>query len=125
MTISPKPNLQLIYVSNIEHSKAFYEKLFKTKAQFTSSRYVAFSVGNDALFALWTGGTPPDVAVPRYSEIGIMLPNNDAVDALFEVWRKNPEIQFLKEPYTEVFGRTFLALDPDGHMIRVCPLDSE
>ena len=123
MTVSPKPNLQLVYVSNIERSTAFYETLFNAKATFESPRYVAFAVDGEAAFAIWTGGTKPDLATPRFSEIGIMLPSNEDVDRLFAEWRKNPEIKVVREPYTEVFGRTFLVEDPDGHMIRVCPLD--
>ena len=121
---SLKPNLQLIYVSDIERSTAFYETLFNSAPVFSSPRYVAFAAGGDALFAIWTGGTTPDIAAPRFSEIGIMLPSNEDVDRIFEEWQKNPNIKIIQEPSTEVFGRTFLAKDPDGHIIRVCPLDN-
>lgn len=123
MTLSPKPNLQLIYVSDIKQSTSFYETIFNSKPVFSSPRYVAFSVGSEAFFAIWTGGTTPDISIPRFSEIGIMLPSNEAVDQLFEEWAKNPDIKIIREPHDEVFGRTFLAQDPDGHIIRVCPLD--
>lgn len=123
VTIAPKPNLQLVYVSDIERSTNFYKMLFNADPVFSSPRYVAFSAGGEALFAIWTGGTSPDVALPRFSEIGIMLPSSDDVDNLFEDWKKNPDIKIVQEPSTEVFGRTFLVQDPDGHIIRVCPLD--
>ncbi len=123
MTVSPKPNLQLIYVSDIARSTAFYKTLFNAEPVFSSPRYVAFSAGGEAQFAIWSGGTIPDVAVPRFSEIGIMLPSNEDVDRLFEEWEKNPSIKMVQKPVTEVFGRTFLIADPDGHIIRVCPLD--
>lgn len=123
MTISPKPNLQLVYVSNIERSTAFYQRLFNAQPVFSSPRYVAFAASGEALFAIWTGGTTPDPTVVRFSEIGIMLPTNGDVDGLFEKWQKDPEIKIAQEPRTEVFGRTFLVEDPDGHIIRVCPLD--
>ncbi|MGB7127730.1 MAG: VOC family protein [Candidatus Rhabdochlamydia sp.] len=117
------PNLQLIYVSDIERSTSFYKTLFNSDPVFSSPRYVAFFAGGEARFALWTGGTKPDFSAPRFSEIGIMVPSNEGVDALFQEWRKNSDIKFLREPYTEVFGRTFLVQDPDGHIIRVSPLD--
>ena len=123
MTISPKPNLQLAYVSDIERSTIFYQTLFNSKPVFSSPRYVAFAAGGEALFAIWTGGTTPDLAVPRFSEIGMMVPSNEEVDRLFKEWQKNPNIKIVKELYTEVFGHTFLAQDPDGHIIRVCPVD--
>jgi len=120
---SPKPNLQLIYVSDIKRSTVFYTKIFKAEPVFSSPRYVAFSAGGDALFAIWTGGTVPDPSVPRFSEIGILLPSGEDVALLFEEWEKNSDINILKKPYNEVFGLTFLVKDPDGHMIRVSPLD--
>ncbi|WP_375657062.1 hypothetical protein [Bartonella sp. CM120XJJH] len=63
--------------------------------------------------------------VPRFSEIGIMLPKGEDVDKLYAEWKEQTtvEINVLKKPYTDVFGRTFLIKDPDGHIIRVCPLD--
>lgn len=122
-TICPKPNLQLIYVSDIKRSTDFYKTLFNSDPVFSSPRYVAFAAGGEALFAIWSGGTTPDTAIPRFSEIGIMLPSNQDVDHLFEEWKKNPDIKIVQEPRTEVFGRTFLVEDPDGHIIRVCPAD--
>lgn len=123
MTINPKPNLQLIYVSDIKRSTEFYTMLFKADPVFVSPRYVAFSAGSEALFAIWTGGVTPDKGVRRFSEIGIMLPSNEDVDNLFKEWKKNTNITIVQQPITEVFGRTFLVEDPDGHIIRVCPVD--
>ena len=123
--MKPAPNLQLIYVSDIKHSTDFYKTIFNAEPVFASPRYVAFAAGDKAVFALWTGGTTPDKSAPRFSEIGIMLPSNQEVDNLFEEWKKIPGIDILQEPLTEIFGRTFLVKDPDGHVIRVCPMDAK
>jgi len=125
MTITPKANLQLVYVSDISRSTAFYKDIFKSAPVFSSPRYVAFAAdaNGEALFAIWTGGDKPDMAAPRFSEIGIMLPSNEEVDRLFNKWRDKAEIIVVREPYDEVFGRTFLVKDPDGHIIRICPRD--
>ncbi|AYA40322.1 VOC family protein [Xenorhabdus nematophila] len=125
LTLTPliQPNLQLIYVSDIEHSTTFYKTLFNVEPIFSSPRYVAFSAGKEAIFAIWSGGERLDSAVPRFSEIGIMLPSREDVDRLFKKWQQIPNIDIKQEPYTDVFGRTFLVTDPDGHIIRVCPLD--
>jgi len=123
MAISPKPNLQLVYVSDIERSTAFYKNIFNSDPLFTSPRYVAFAAGGKAVFAIWTGGAKPDRSIPRFSEIGIMLSTDEEVENLFEEWKKSPDIKIVKELCTEVFGYTFLVEDPDGHIIRVCPLD--
>jgi len=121
--ISIKPNLQLIYVSDIKRSTTFYQKLFTSEPVFTSPRYVAFSASKEALFALWTGGKTPDLKTPRFSEIGILLPSSEHVDQLYEKWQNDLEINIIQKPVTEIFGRTFLVQDPDGHTIRVCPVD--
>lgn len=117
------PNLQLVYVSDVGRSTEFYKTIFKKDPLFVTPRYVAFSSSGDALFAIWSGGDDPVAEVPRYSEIGIMLPTGKDVDNLYEEWKDKSDINVLKEPYTDVFGRTFLIKDPDGHIIRVCPLD--
>ncbi len=119
----PKPNLQLIYVSDIKRSTDLYKSLFEADPVFSSPRYVAFSAGGEAFFALWTGGAKPDLSTPRFSEIGILLPSNEEVDLLFETWKSNPDLTIVQEPETLVFGRTFIVKDPDGHLIRVSPLD--
>ncbi len=124
MEILIRPNLQLIYVSDILRSTAFYSKIFNSQPIFSSPRYVAFSAGENLLFSLWSGGNSPDVDAPRFSEIGIMLPSNEHVDKLYEQWCQGSDIKIFKVLYTDVFGSTFLAVDPDGHIIRVCPLDS-
>ncbi len=118
MALSAKPNLQLIYVSDIQRSTDFYKTLFNAEPVFTSLRYVAFDAGDEASFGIWTGGTKPDISAPRFSEVGIMVPS-DQVDLLYEEWKKHPQIAIVQEPRTEVFGRTFLVQDPDSHIIRV------
>lgn len=125
MSVAITPNLQLIYVSDIEKSKNFYSFIFKKEPVFITPRYVAFGASGDNLFAIWSGGEQPETAIPRFCEIGIMLPTGKDVDNLYAEWTGQTEytINVLKEPYTDVFGRTFLIGDPDGHIIRVCPMD--
>lgn len=119
----PSANLQLIYVTDIARSTELYTRLFDAEPVFSSPRYVAFASGAGTLFALWSGGEAPDAAAPRFAEIGIMLEKGEAVDALFDRWQHVPGLRVVRAPYTDVFGRTFLVADPDGHVIRVCPLD--
>ncbi|MEB4632395.1 VOC family protein [Burkholderia contaminans] len=42
---------------------------------------------------------------------------------LHEAW-KALGVPFEQEPMTAVFGLTFVALDPDGHRLRVCTPDN-
>ncbi|OQS42918.1 VOC family protein [Chromobacterium haemolyticum] len=123
MTLAPQPNLQLLYVTDIPRSTTLYRRLFAADPVFVSPRYVAFSAGGEALFALWSGGDAPHADVPRFVETGIMLASGEAVDGLYQAWRDDPDLRIAQPPSTEVFGRTFLMLDPDGNQIRVCQRD--
>lgn len=118
-------NLQLIYVSDIEASSTYYSQLFCAEPEFISPRYVAFrtSDAEQPLFALWTGGNAPDRDAPRYSEIGMMLPTHQEVHDFYDACTTNSAIDVEQELYEEVFGPTFTIKDPDGHIIRVSPLD--
>ncbi|QEK38764.1 VOC family protein [Candidatus Cytomitobacter primus] len=119
MTISPKPNLQLVYVSDIKDSAAFYTKLFNAKPVTEMDNYVAFSAGGEAIFAICSM-KKPDADTPRYSEIGIMLPSEDDVNRFFETCKNEVGAKVVQEPITEPYGRTFVIADPDGHIIRIC-----
>ena len=118
-----KPNLQLIYVSVITTSTEYYKKLFNIEPFFVTPRYVAFKIDGDADFAIWSGGDVPDKNAPRYSEIGINLNSDDEVVAFYNELKGTDDIHIEKELYTEVFGKTFLVKDPDGHIIRVSSKD--
>lgn len=118
------PNLFLVYVSDVERSTAFYSKLFDIEPQMITPRYVPFEVAPGVLFAIWSGhdeAVTPDI--PRSSELGLMVPSSQAsVDDVFTAWvAKGATV--VKEPYDEVFGRTFVVADPDGNLIRVSPVD--
>ncbi|MGP6174217.1 VOC family protein [Corynebacterium sp. A21] len=50
------------------------------------------------------------------------LNETEELKATCRRWR-DKGIRIVKEPYDEVFGRTFVAADPDGNLIRVAPRD--
>lgn len=118
------PNLFLVYVSDAQAATAFYGDLFDMEPVFTSPRYVAFEIAPGALFAVWTGGATVAVpSIPRTSEIGLMIPGAPAdVDEMHGRWVARG-VRIVRAPYDEVFGRTFVAADPDGNFIRVSPID--
>ena len=118
------PNLFLIYVQDAEEAAAFYSSLFDIQPSFTSPRYVAFEVAPGVLFAVWTGHNEHAVpATPRLSEVGLMVPGSaGAVDDLYTQWIAKG-VTVAEEPHDDVFGRTFVISDPDGNLIRVCPVD--
>ncbi|MGZ3099327.1 VOC family protein [Streptomyces sp. H72] len=118
------PNLFLVYVSDVERATAFYADLFEIEPVMTTPRYVPFEVAPGVLFAVWGGRadlvTPQ---TPRTSEVGLMVPGSSAaVDDLHAAWVAKG-VTVVEAPHDEVFGRTFVAADPDGNLIRVSPVD--
>lgn len=120
----PTPNLFLTYVSDAQVSAAFYSDLFDMQPSFVSPRYVAFEISPDVLFAVWTGHTALlDGQAPRTSELGLMLDGGaNRIDETYQLWNSKG-IDIVEPPYDDVFGRTFVAADPDGNLIRVSPVD--
>ncbi|MBT2532682.1 VOC family protein [Arthrobacter sp. ISL-48] len=119
-----RPNLFLIYVTDVERSTAFYSDLFDMQPKMITPRYVPFELAAGVLFALWSGRaeqvTPE---LPRTCEVGLMVPGAQAaVDSRFEEWSAKG-VTVVEQPHDDVFGRTFVIADPDGNLIRVSPLD--
>jgi len=51
-----------------------------------------------------------------------MVKDDAEVERLYAAWRERG-LTIEQELKTAVFGRTFVALDPDGHRLRVCRPD--
>lgn len=121
------PNLFLIYVRDAAESARFYGDLFDMEPSFTSPFFISFDIGGGVSFAVWSGEdagarAADAVHAPRH-EIGLTLPGGaDEIDTRFEQWRAKG-LPVVSEPHDAVFGRTFVVADPDGHLIRVSPVD--
>lgn len=118
-------NLNLIYVADIDRSVSFYTHLFGFEPDFISPRYVAFRTSEATLplFALWSGGATPDPKAARFSEIGIMLDNSQKIHDLYATCLEEDTLEIVETLHEDIFGWTFTFRDPDGHMIRICPID--
>jgi len=118
------PNLLLLYVQNPMESAIFYEKIFKTKPVASFPAYVAFSFANGFTFSLWSMQAKNFVSGGHghCSELAFIVPSEDQVRTLRNEW-KELGVQIEQDLHKAVFGLTFVALDPDGHRIRVCMPD--
>jgi len=72
------------------------------------------------MLGLWSKHTaePSPSGSPGSAEFGIAVEDGSLVDALFEQWVALG-VTTIQAPTELDFGRTFVALDPDGHRIRV------
>lgn len=110
-------NFILFFVENPLDSIAFYKKLFGIQPVEASATFGAFAFPNGMMLGLWSPKTaePPASVLSGGCEIGLSEKN---VDALYDAWVKLG-VPMAQPPTDMDFGRTFVALDPDGHRIRV------
>lgn len=123
-TPTPLPNLIILYVADPAASVAFYERLLERKPVGQFPTYAAFQFETGLMLGLWSTQAQNFVSggTGHRGELSFMVEDDDAVDALYERWR-GAGIEIEQQPAMAVFGRTFVALDPDGHRIRVCTPD--
>jgi len=117
------PTMFIVYVTDAPASARFYGELFDLRPKFESPRFIAFDLGGVEL-ALWSGVEDDRLAeVTRTSELCVTVDGGpERIDALHRDWVRRG-VRIAMEPHEEVFGRTFLATDPDGNLIRVAPVD--
>ncbi|WP_337184743.1 VOC family protein [Shinella sp.] len=118
------PNLLILYVENPAASGRFYEQLFGRAPVAQSPGFVAFRFENGLGLGLWSASANDFISggSGNRSEIAIVVEEEAEIDALHDRW-KGQGVAIEQPPFTAVFGRTFVAQDPDGHRIRVCPPD--
>lgn len=115
------PNLVLFYVKDPIESAAFYEKIFEQQPVAAFPTYVAFRFSNDFTFSLWSTQAKDFVSLGsgNRSELAFMVSDENKVRSLRDRWGKLGVV-IEQDLHEAVFGLTFVALDPDGHRIRVC-----
>ena len=107
----------LLLVDDVERSAAFYAGLLGVPPAERSPTFAMFVFPTGVKLGLWSRHTvePPPGAAPGASEIAFVVADTDAVHA---AWAERG-LAMLQPPTTLDFGRTFVALDPDGHRLRV------
>ncbi len=117
---NPPLGFVLLFVANPQKSSLFYQDLFDIKLIEESPTFAMVAFNNGVMLGLWSKYTAePRVEAPA-GAMDICFPSDD-VDALFETWDKK-HVTIAQKPTDMDFGRTFVALDPDGHRIRIYKL---
>jgi predicted enzyme related to lactoylglutathione lyase len=118
-------NFILLYVDHPENSARFYADLLGKAPVESSPTFALFALASGFMLGLWSKHTvePPATSVGG-SEVAFSLADNAAVDTTHRDWSRRG-IRMLQTPATMEFGYTFVALDPDGHRLRVfAPADA-
>ncbi|MGF0539187.1 VOC family protein [Agrobacterium sp. ES01] len=109
----------LLYTTDVMKSVAFYEKMLGMPPLEAFPTFASFLLNDGMRLGLWSTSTvAPDVTPAGGSEVALVVKSADDVDAKCAEWT-SLGATILQEPTDLVFGRTFLAADPDGHRIRV------
>lgn len=95
----------------------FYQDILGIKPREECSVWVAFELPNGIVFGLWSRyiACPRVEAAPGASEISFLV---DDVDQVYEDWGKK-HVTIAQMPENMGLLRSFVALDPDGHRIRI------
>jgi predicted enzyme related to lactoylglutathione lyase len=113
------PNFVILYVDNPPASAAFYGQVLGKAAVESSPTFAMFALDSGVMLGLWSRHTvEPAATGAGGGELAFSVTDNATVETLHADWRARGLI--IVQPPTDLdFGRTFLALDPDGHRLRV------
>ncbi|WP_062207125.1 VOC family protein [Aureimonas sp. AU12] len=113
-------NTILLYVTNTATSARFYARLLGLEPVEASPTFVLFVLPSGLPMGLWetTGVQPAPASAGGGCEIGFKVESPEAVDATHADWQ-GKDAAIAMAPTDLDFGRSFVALDPDGHRLRV------
>jgi catechol 2,3-dioxygenase-like lactoylglutathione lyase family enzyme len=114
------PDYVLLFVENPPASAAFYAALFDCQPVESSPTFALFALASGIKLGLWSrrDAEPPVISRGGGSELGIPVADDRALEALHADWKARG-LAIVQGPTDMDFGRTFVALDPDGHRLRV------
>ena len=113
------PSFVLLYVADPTASAAFYAGILGREPVEASPTFVMFALKEGVMLGLWARHeVSPHGTAPGGAEIGFTVAGRGEVDATFAKWKERGMV--IAQPPTKLdFGYTFVALDPDGHRLRV------
>ena len=114
------PNYVLLYVANVPTSAAFYAELLGREPVESQSTFALFVLSSGLKLGLWLkSNVEPAALTPNGgTELAFTEPDAQAVHSRYEAWTKRG-LAIAQAPTELDFGLTFVALDPDGHRLRV------
>ena len=79
-----------------------------------------FALENGVMLGLWSRHTvePPAASAAGAMEVAFAVADNEAVQSYYSDWSRRG-LRIAQTPTDLDFGHTFVALDPDGHRLRV------
>jgi len=114
------PDYALLYVEDPIASAAFYAGLLGQQPVDTAPTFSLFMLENGLKFGLWARKSvlPLALGAGGGSELCIRVEDRAEVDRLHGQWAEQG-VAIAQRPVALDFGYTFVALDRDGHRLRV------
>ncbi len=116
----------LFYVTDPAASARFYTDLLGIQPVEQSPTFALFVLPSGLALGLWSkdGVEPAPAAAGGGSELGFKMTSAAAIDQTHADWSAKGATIAL--PPTDLdFGRSFVALDPDGHRLRIYAVAEE
>ena len=116
-TTTANLSLVILLVADPAASAAFYRDILGLQPAEQSPTFAMFALPSGVGIGLWSSATtaPPPASVGGAAELCFL---EQDVDGLHGAWAARG-IRIAQPPTDMDFGRTFVALDPDGHRVRV------
>ncbi|NUP13391.1 MAG: drug:proton antiporter [Polyangiaceae bacterium] len=111
----------LVYVDDPAKSAGFYARLLDRPSKIGSPNFASISLASGFTLAFWSkqvASPKPDFSGSS-GELLLFVDTPDDLERVHVRWRDEERIPILQAPTDLVFGRTFVASDPDGHRVRV------
>ena len=115
-----EPNFLLLYVADPLESSAFYADILGRAPVEAQPTFALFVLRSGLKLGLWLKANvqPATSAHNGGSELCFTVENAAEVRATHSAWAERG-LPILQTPTEMDFGHTFVALDPDGHRLRV------
>jgi catechol 2,3-dioxygenase-like lactoylglutathione lyase family enzyme len=116
-----EPNFIVLYVEDPAASADFYAGLLGKPPVESSPTFAMFALPSGVMLGLWSRHTVEPAAAPTLgggSEVAFAVESKDEVNSLYDAWTERG-LRVAQRPVDMDFGHTFVALDPDGHRLRV------
>jgi catechol 2,3-dioxygenase-like lactoylglutathione lyase family enzyme len=113
------PNYCILYVNDLDASKAFYTDLLRRPPFTASPNFALYALESGLLLGLWSRheAEPAASVTGGGAELAFQVEGNAAVDAVCADWRARG-LPIAQPPTRMDFGYTCVATDPDGHRLR-------
>ena len=111
------PTLVILYVDSPAGSAAFYADLLGREPVEASATFAMFALPSGIGLGLWSRHTVTPLAAASGGGTELAFTVED-VDAVHANWNARG-LPIAQAPTDMDFGRSFVALDPDGHRLRV------